>query len=287
MLNFTGEFEFDALTEFDQFGGSRVLDGRGTGTGRRRLVTVALVGVLVTVAAIAQASPEVSEQLHQADIAATRSLAEAARAVPAAMGAATLVVNNPLFKGIVVMTAFWGLWFSTGREQGRQARLVAVLMLSVVAIIAGRALALLLPFRPRPRYSEELGAVFGSSDFSMAGWNAMPSDHAVLFLALAVGIGLVSRLFGILLVAHALLVVCLPRIILGLHHVGDVLVGAMVGASVAIITLPIFVRTLQTVGFAGFIERRPGWFYAGAIWITMQFALMFDPIRDLGKALSG
>lgn len=210
---------------------------------------------------------------------ATLAIARLAAAVPGIVRASSLISDNALFKGIVVMTAFWGVWFSVGASANRRLQLVSVLLLSVIAMAVGRSLALLLPFRVRPRYMPEHAQLFGDPGYSLEGWSSMPSDHAVLFFALAVGIGFVQRSVGLFLVAHAILLVCLPRIILGLHHAGDIVVGALIGSAVAVLTAPILVRNLKAVDVEGLIARRPGWFYAVAIWITTQFAFMFEPLR--------
>lgn len=108
-----------------------------------------------------------------------------------------LLANNHLFKGVLVMTLFWGLWFAHDRlgRDGRET-LASALIVIVLAIGAGRALALLLPFRAGPLHTPGLDFRpllddLGVDDLS--GWTWMPSDHAVMYFAMAVAMWLVSR----------------------------------------------------------------------------------------------
>jgi undecaprenyl-diphosphatase len=242
-------------------------------------VLFVLTGSLLLIA-LAVTVPGLSQLLSQLDRQISLAIAAQAAAMPGGVRVAELVLDNPLFKGIVVMAAFWGVWFSAGTSPYQRIQLVAVLALSVVAIIMGRLLALLLPYRTRPRYITELQHLFGDPGYSLQGWSSMPSDHAVLFVSLAVGIAFVNRRVGLFLVAHALLFICLPRIVLGMHFFGDILVGALVGEVVGLLAFPLLVKAVSSMGAARLMERHPGWFHACAIWITMQFALIFTPVRS-------
>src|SRR5262249_52909452 len=105
-------------------------------------------------------------------------------------------INRGTLKGAVPGFFIWWMWF-TPRPVPRLARasLIAATVSSFVALFAGRILALMLPFRVRPLREPSLGFVLpyatGPGDFR--GWSSFPSDHAMMYFALAVGLGFVSR----------------------------------------------------------------------------------------------
>jgi undecaprenyl-diphosphatase len=194
------------------------------------------------------------------------------------------VSDNDLFKGVFVFVLFWGLWFSE-RRQG-QNRLIALLFVAVAAIFVGRVLALSLPFRLRPLHTPglDLDMPIAMRASTLEGWSSFPSDHAVLFFALATGLFMVSRLVGAVALLHAALVVCLPRIYLGLHYPSDILAGALIGAALAALLVNRLGDALDDRDALGFSARHPAPFYAAMFLVTFQSASMFESLR---RAISG
>lgn len=146
--------------------------------------------------------------------------------------AVRLLTGNHLLKGIPVMVLWWGLWFWSTADQVRmRAGLLSALFCALVAIFVGRGLNLALPFRYRPMHDPGMDATLpiGATERMLDGWSSMPSDHAVLFFALAAGLFAVHRAVGYVLLAHATFVVGLPRVFMGYHYPSDILVGAFVG----------------------------------------------------------
>ncbi|WP_176556284.1 phosphatase PAP2 family protein [Rubellimicrobium rubrum] len=198
------------------------------------------------------------------------------------------VRTNPIFKGIVPMMMLWGLWFG-GAAEGMarnclRAQLLATVLVACAAIAIGRALALWLPFRLRPIHTEGL-ALKTPQGFDAAGtldgWSSMPSDHAVLFFALATGIFAVHRTLGSLAFLHAAMVVSLPRVVVGVHYPSDILVGALAGVTVAALLGPVFVALTLRWGLLAQERARPGLFYALMLAVTFQVASIFDSLRAL------
>ena len=74
---------------------------------------------------------------------------------------------------------------------------------------------------------------YGMSTERLYGWSSFPSDHAILFMALAVAIFLASRRFGWLALTYTTLCIIGPRVYLGWHWPTDVLAGALLGAAFA------------------------------------------------------
>ena len=114
----------------------------------------------------------------------------------------------------------------------------------------------------------------------------MPSDHAVLFFALAVGFFFVNRWAGLAALVHAVFVVSLTRVYLALHYPSDILVGALVGAALSLALIPPLARLLDARGLGQRIEARPYLWYPLMFVVTFEAASMFVTARDaLGRLL--
>jgi undecaprenyl-diphosphatase len=158
---------------------------------------------------------------------------------------------------------------------------------AIVAIAVGRALALLLPFRLRPYENPAIHFVipYGQRVDLLRGWSSFPSDHAMLFFELAIGMLYVSRAAGLLLLAHAVLVVSLPRLYLGLHYPTDILAGAFIGAATAVAMNSTRLRESVPRPLLKFHERSPALFYGTMFIVTAQIAAMFWDLRSLAQTL--
>jgi undecaprenyl-diphosphatase len=196
------------------------------------------------------------------------------------------ISHNNIFKGVPVFMLWWGLWFAGTRSEKSRTGLMAVIVISVAAIFVGRLLALLLPFRLRPIHDPELdiNLPYGISERTLEGLSSMPSDHAVLFFSLAVGIFFVHRIAGIFLILHAILVISLPRIYMAVHYPGDILAGAIVGVLIAVLLFGPVARLFERLDLARLAERHAAVFYPILFLITFQSASMFDSARELLEA---
>ncbi|WP_145105484.1 phosphatase PAP2 family protein [Cereibacter sediminicola] len=200
-----------------------------------------------------------------------------------------IIERNTLFKGVFSMMLFWGLWFGVQRnaEQTRT-RLLATLVVSMFAVFVGRALAVTLPYRPRPIHDPELGFLLhtGLSQETLDGWSSMPSDHAVLYFALATGIFLAHRAVGAVALLHATFIICLPRVYFGLHYSLDIIVGAVIGVAMALALVPWLARQFQRFDVPAYAATHGGLFYPAVFFVTWQVAAMFGPVRDLLRELA-
>ena len=201
-------------------------------------------------------------------------------------GLALALKTNDLFKGGVVTALLWWAWFQPGAEQPKRRRAVLVTTAAAfTALLAGRLLAWSLPFRLRPLQNPEAGVnmAIGLSPMELSSWNSMPSDHAVLFFSLAAGLCFASRALGALALLHAVFVVCLPRVYLGLHYPSDILVGAMIGILIAW-TAHSWGRLGRGADVVlGWERRQPAAFYAGFFLMTAQMSVLFTDLRDIGE----
>src|SRR5579863_3871737 len=105
-----------------------------------------------------------------------------------------------LLKGGAIVFLVWFLLFD--RKRPGQLRegfelLFGSVFFSLVATLVARCLALCLPFRVRPLATPWLQFHFpGDSTPMLTNWSSFPSDHAVMFFALASGIFMLSRWAG-------------------------------------------------------------------------------------------
>jgi undecaprenyl-diphosphatase len=194
---------------------------------------------------------------------------------------------NPLFKGGVFMAVFCSVWFQfpektvgAAMTEKRQILLYSLLM-CIPGLVIARALASELPFRQRPLFNFDLHLrhAFTLDAGGLEPWSSFPSDHGVLFFALATAVFLVSRKAGWLLYLYATLFVALPRIFLGIHYPSDILAGALFGSGLAYSARWSAWRSLVTRPAMHLQELSPGLFYAFFFLLVYQTAVLYDPLR--------
>lgn len=198
--------------------------------------------------------------------------------------AMVLLYRNQLVKSGIVVPALWYLWFHPAHAKRREV-VLGTLAAAFAGLLVARALALLLPFRPRPIHDARLDLTvpYGLEPRELEIWSAFPSDHAVLYVALAVGLFAVSRRLGAFAVAYVVLVVLWPRLYLGLHFLSDLLAGAVIGALLAAaLTRPAARAPIARVTLP-WAERHPGLFYAGFFVLAWRLATLFNDVRAAGE----
>lgn len=193
-----------------------------------------------------------------------------------------------LLKMTPMVLLLWGFWFiRDGNEAHRRSDVLFTILGSFASIAISRALSLLLPFRVRPMYNADLALQIPATmeHGVLETWSSLPSDHAAMAFALATGIFLLHRAFGILALLHATFVICLPRLYLSLHYPSDILLGALVG----IVTATMVMRVAPIQGLASslltFERARPAIFYILFFLISSQMVEMFDGSRHLAHFL--
>jgi undecaprenyl-diphosphatase len=193
-----------------------------------------------------------------------------------------IVEESNLLKGGVGLALFWWAWFETDKPASEKREfLVYALVSSCFALLLGRAVALLIPFRERPLRNPlyPFQIPFGVRG-DVHSWNSCPSDHAILFFCLATCLWMVSRRLGILAMCHAFFVVSLPRIYVGYHYPTDILAGAVLGIGVALgCKLPRLRKRLTDPAFH-WLKQHPASFYAFAFAATFEVAELFQSLLE-------
>jgi undecaprenyl-diphosphatase len=200
------------------------------------------------------------------------------------------IVGNDLTQGALAGCIFWWLWFRAGSDpivRRTREHLICTLVGSVVAISAGRALALSLPFRIRPRFEASLNFVIPSEPDPnvFMNWSSFPSDHAILYAALAAGFGCISLRLGILVFIYFLLVGAAPLMFLGYHYPTDIIVGSAIGILVGCAINLAAVRQRLSAPAFKWQRASQGSFYAALFLATFQIATTFVSLRAVALAL--
>ncbi|MEU9555774.1 phosphatase PAP2 family protein [Streptomyces fumanus] len=160
-----------------------------------------------------------------------------------------------LFAIVLLVLACW--W--TVRRRGGEDAATSVAALLWAPLAAGVAVLVNVPIRgfverPRPFKTHQGLEVLvdGKNDYSFV------SDHATLVMAMAVGLFVANRKFGIAGIVLALLGgFC--RVYMGVHYPTDVVGGFALGTAVALLLSPVAMALLTPVVRA--VERSPraGW----------------------------
>lgn len=198
-----------------------------------------------------------------------------------------LIVHNELVKGGAIVAILWYLWFNEkSRSLHSREKIIITLYSSIIAIVVGRGLANLLPYRARPILNPEFDFTYQIDGFSWINrLSSFPSDHAILFFSLATGIYLISKKWGMISYAYVLFIICFPRIYLGFHYPTDILAGAVIGIFIiwTISVLKISKRlSKKTIAIS---IKFPGIFYACFFILSYQIVTLFNASRDLVSAV--
>jgi undecaprenyl-diphosphatase len=159
----------------------------------------------------------------------------------------------------MVLLVLWCWWTGRRRAESAEDAASSVAALVWAPLAAGVAVLVNVPIRgfverPRP-FLEHEGLdvlVSGKTDYSFV------SDHATITMAMAVGLFVANRRFGLVGLVLALLEgFC--RVYMGVHYPTDVVGGFALGTAVALLLSPVAMALLTPVAKA--MERSPrvGW----------------------------
>ncbi|MET8503572.1 phosphatase PAP2 family protein [Streptomyces sp. NPDC004787] len=149
-----------------------------------------------------------------------------------------------------------GCWWSVRRRAATADSVSGLAALLWAPLAAGIALLVNVPIRgfverPRP-FKDHQGLevlVAGKTDFSFV------SDHATLTMAVAVGVFIAHRRFGLLAIGLAL-AEAFCRVYMGVHYPTDVVGGLALGTAVALLLAPLALALLTPLVSAVARSRR-------------------------------
>ncbi|MFE0003165.1 phosphatase PAP2 family protein [[Kitasatospora] papulosa] len=158
----------------------------------------------------------------------------------------------------MVLAVLW-CWWNVRRRGTTEDSVTAVAGLVWAPLAAGIALLINIPIRgfverPRPFLDHEGLEVLvqGKTDFSFV------SDHATMAMAIAVGLFVANRKFGLVAIGLAL-VEGFCRVYMGVHYPTDVIGGLALGTAVALLLAPLAMMLLTPLVGAVARTRATGW----------------------------
>ncbi|MFE9399711.1 phosphatase PAP2 family protein [Streptomyces flavidovirens] len=155
----------------------------------------------------------------------------------------------------MVLVALWCWWSVRKREDA----VASVAGLVWAPLAAGIALLINIPIRgfverPRP-FNDHKGLevlIAGKTDYSFV------SDHATLAMAIAVGVFVANRKFGLAAIGLAV-VAGFCRVYMGVHYPTDVIGGFALGTAVALLLAPVAMALLTPLMAAISRSQKVGW----------------------------
>jgi len=195
-----------------------------------------------------------------------------------------LVSNNDFLASGVLVCILLFFWFQHDQDRVEKRKLIINTLIScLIAIAVGRLLTRILPFQVRPVLDPKLSYLYPFQHIadSMNTSNSMPSDHAVLYTALATGIFLISKKIGLLTFLYVFGIGLFSRVYLGYHYPSDIFVGSIVGILITLIYSHISIKNQINQRVLKFSTNYSGIFYVLFFLLNFEIATMFKSSRDI------
>jgi undecaprenyl-diphosphatase len=189
--------------------------------------------------------------------------------------------SNPLLSIAPIMALLWWFWFKKDDRESnnRQAVISTIIGCVFVGLIFFfiRETDLIFEYRPSPMCNKEInfqipdGINLQLQELCRSAHTSFPSGHATLLFALSFGLVYISRLMSVLCLFYSLLI-CLPRIYLGIHHPTDIIGGAFLGVGIVYLANLKFIRNSLIRQILKWSDYHPSSFYAVFFLISSETA---------------
>jgi undecaprenyl-diphosphatase len=240
-------------------------------------------------------NPGTSKMPNSLDFQISRFFAEFNGTAPQFDIAVWALSANSLLKGGVLVAFLLLAWFDgvdANGVPGRQtmvsrAKILAVLISASIGEVIARILAKTLEFRPRPLLDHALPFRLPNDvtieTLGIAGESSFPSDHAVMFFALATGVWLISRRAGLFSYLWVTLAIIFPRLYLGLHYFSDLFVGGLLGVVCTVACVSWLGKSKLLEMVADLSQKRPALIYPAFFLGAHQIANMLSDVRAMAQ----
>jgi undecaprenyl-diphosphatase len=202
---------------------------------------------------------------------------------PSFDGAVVFLSNNGFLRGGILAALCWWAWFKNGEDtaKNKDARevIISAMLACVVSIVIARLVVMAFPFRVRPISDPTNGLHFPASRMDWQNWSSFPSDHAMMFFTLTTCLFFVSRVMGWIALFDSVVLICLPRVYLGIHYPTDILAGAAIGIGIGLLANGRALRSFLAKGVLAWIQKYPGSFYAVFFLFMYQVTVIFFDLR--------
>ena len=203
------------------------------------------------------------------------------RTVDLAVG---LLARNNFFKGGVLVAILWWIWFRHNNSASIERKYVISTIFScIIAIVISKVFTTILKFRLRPMHEYELGPYFPSNVLPnyLDNASSIPSDHAVVFFSLSIGLLFISRKIGIFAILYTFILIAFPRMYLGLHYPSDILFGAIIAICTVCACNIFILRTSVTQLILDWSNTNSACFYLLFFIISFELANLFENSRPI------
>lgn len=197
------------------------------------------------------------------------------------------VAQGHFFKGGVLLSIITFAWFKVDDIDNaiKKRKFLMVCIVTIVAMLIARFLALCLPFRYRPLHDPDLQlqAPYSVQEWELNGWSSFPSDHMALFFAISLSIYFIHKQLGRAALLYTAVVIGIPRLFLGFHYFTDELVGMAIGCFSAWLGYTYMLHSKVMDKLIEFQQQKPACFYPLLVLFISQLYEMFESARELLK----